>query len=45
MAYKNFWHLLFYKSPIRSEARAYLGVTGTLKIFNPPLEKNPPSLF
>lgn len=45
MAYINFWHLLFYNIPIRSEAKASLGVTGTLAILSPPLEKNPASLF
>lgn len=41
----NFWHLLFSSIPIRSEAKASFGVTGTLAILRPPFEKNPPYLF
>ena len=41
----NFWHLLFSINPIRSDARASFGVTGTLAILSPPLEKKPAYLF
>ena len=41
----NFWHLLFSNIPIRSDLTASPGVTGTLAILSPPLEKNPPYLF
>lgn len=45
MASMNFWHLLFSIIPIRSDDKASFGVTGTLAIFNPPLEKKPAYLF
>jgi hypothetical protein len=45
MPSRNFWKRLFSSIPIKSEAKASLAVTGTFAIFNPPLEKKPPSLF